>query len=70
MGGGGNGAISPNSEQPSQGPLLPPPGGGVNHQTTPKLERPNFFGGSNKTTSRRVICYHGDHCKWRVKFNF
>ncbi|XP_037038607.1 phosphatase and actin regulator 1 isoform X3 [Bradysia coprophila] len=52
---GGNGTLSPSSEQSSQGSLLPPGGG----NQTPKLERPNSLG-QNKV-SRRVICYHGDH---------
>lgn len=62
-GGGSNNTLSPSNEQPCQGALLPPPGGGLgNHLSTPKLERPNSLSGANKI-SRRVICYHGDHCK-------
>lgn len=61
--GAGNGTLLPNADQPSQGPLLPPPGGGVNLQTTPKFERPTYLSGSNKI-SRRVICYHGEHCMY------
>lgn len=64
-GNAGNNALSPNSEQSCQGSLLPPPGSGSlnNHLSTPKLERPNSLGGTNKI-SRRVICYRGDHCKY------
>lgn len=62
-----NSVLSPNNEQSCQGALLPPPGGGLNnHLSTPKLERPNSLGGSNKI-SRRVICYRGDHCKFFSK---
>lgn len=62
---GGNGALSPSSEQSCQGSGQPPPGGG---NQTPKLERPNSLG-QNKI-SRRIICYHGDHCKCFLWFHF
>lgn len=44
--------------------------GGLNnhHLSTPKLERPNSLGGSNKI-SRRIVCYHGDHCKYSNVLN-
>lgn len=61
---GGNNALSPNNEQGCQGALMQQGSGGLNnhHLSTPKLERPNSLGGSNKI-SRRIVCYHGDHCK-------
>lgn len=62
---GGNNALSPNNEQGCQGGLMQQGSGGLNnhHLSTPKLERPNSLGGSNKI-SRRIVCYHGDHCKY------
>ncbi|XP_037906863.1 phosphatase and actin regulator 3-like isoform X4 [Hermetia illucens] len=57
---GGNGTLSPSTEQSCQGSILPPPGGGsTDAMQTSKLERPNSLG-PNKI-SRRMICYHNDH---------
>lgn len=60
---GGNGTLSPSNEQSSQGSLLPSGGG----NQTPKLERPNSLG-QNKV-SRRILCYHGDHCMFKDGVN-
>lgn len=65
----GNGTLSPNNEQQCQGTLLPPPGGGGGGghcESSMKPERPNSLG-PNKL-SRRIICYHGDHCKFKISF--
>lgn len=74
--GGNNGALSPSGDQSQQLQRGEPHatsgagagggsgGGGAGNQT-PKPERPNSLGQPNKI-SRRVICYHGEHCKCNI----
>lgn len=68
---GGKHNLSPNTEQPCQGSILPPPGGGHHmdnlHQNGNK-ERPTNLGGHNHKLSRRVVCYHNEHCEFLVLF--
>lgn len=77
-GGGGGSALSPSGADQRDGDRhgtlssagagsSSSSGGGANSSLnaggqTPKLERPNTLGQPNKL-SRRVICYHGEHCE-------
>lgn len=58
-----NGAVSPSTETPSHVSQPPGPGDSIG-----KLERPNTLAPGKLT--RRLLCYHSEHCKFDIVLFF